>query len=63
MQRRKTQSLEIPDLKTLCGSKIWYPSKSENVVGLLFSGLYGRRVICWSALPSAGSFGNIEQLL
>lgn len=65
MQRRKTQSLEIPDLKTLCGSKVWYPSKSENVVhvGLLFGRLYDRHVICWSALPSAGSFGNIEQLL
>lgn len=65
MQRRKTQSLEKPDLKTLCGCKIWYLSKSENLVhvGLLFSRLHGSRVICWSALPSAGSFGNIEQQL
>lgn len=65
MQRRKTQSLEKPDLKTLCGCKIWYLSKSENLVhvGLLFSRLHGSRVICWSALPSAGSFGNVEQQL
>lgn len=65
MQRGKTQSLEMPDLETLCGSEIWYLSKSENLVhvGLLFSRLYSSRVICWSALPSAGSFGNIEQQL
>lgn len=65
MQRRKTQGLEMPVLKTWCGSKIWYLSKSENLVhgGLLFSRLYGSRVICWSALPTAGSFGNIEQQL
>lgn len=65
VQRRKTQSLEMPDLKTLCASEIWYLSKSEDLVhvGLLFSRLYGSRVVCWSALPSAGSFGNIEQQL
>lgn len=59
------QSLEMPDPKTPCGSKIWCLSKSENLVhiGLLFGRLYGSRVICWSALPRGGSFGNIEQQL
>lgn len=65
MQRRKTQSLKMPDLKTLRGLNIWYLSKNENLVhvGLLFSRLHGGHVICWSALPSAGSVGNIERQL
>jgi len=65
MQRRKTLNLEVPGLETLCGFNIWYLSRSDNLVpvGLLFSRLYGSPVICWSALPSAGSFGNIEQQL